>query len=122
MKMLWPGCHTWVARPKPVAVDQDEAAKSPFCSALFLKRQTPRTLARQLPFSLGKKPPGGAKGQPRSFSFRKPARFSAGASARYSTTTITVDTTLFTKVTPPAILVSTLASEASCPKMYTLRK
>ena len=50
------------------------------------------------------------------------ARSSAGRSARYSTTAQTVEATLFTKVTPPAILVSACATVYSCPKMYTLRK
>ena len=50
------------------------------------------------------------------------ARSSAGRSARYSTTAQAVEATLFTKVTPPAILVSACATVYSCPKMYTLRK
>ena len=40
----------------------------------------------------------------------------------YGTTAQAVEATLFTKVTPPAILVSACATVYSCPKMYTLRK
>ena len=52
----------------------------------------------------------------------RPARSSAGRRARYSTTAHTVEATLFTKVTPPAILVRACATVYSWPKMYTLRK
>ena len=52
----------------------------------------------------------------------RPARSSAGRRARYSTTAHTVEATLFTKVTPPAILVRAWATVYSWPKMYTLRK